>query len=111
MPFIVDRYGNVRWYLQAEGTKYAIQRLRNGNIGFGTSEQAKVLEYTMLGEKVREWSVAPEYRDIHHDVFEKEDGNFLVTADGLRAVPARRRALAGIRMDLGATRAAADAGR
>ena len=81
VPFIVDRYGKVRWYLLVDGTKYAIQRLRNGNIGFGVAEQAKVVEYTMMGAKVGEWSVGPEFRDIHHDVFEKENGNFLVTAD------------------------------
>jgi arylsulfate sulfotransferase len=81
IPFIVDRYGHVRWYLQAEGTKYAIQRLRDGNIGYGVSEQAKVVEYTMLGLKVDEWPVGPEFQDIHHDVFEKDNGNFLVTAN------------------------------
>jgi len=79
LPFIVDRYGNVRWYLQVAGVKFAVQRLQNGNIAFGHSTQAKVFEYTMLGQMIREWPVAPEFRDIHHDVFEKHDGNFLVT--------------------------------
>jgi arylsulfate sulfotransferase len=81
VPFIVDRYGNVRWYLLAGGTKYAIQRLRDGNLGFGISEDAKVVEYTMSGTKVGEWPVGPEFTDIHHDVFEKDNGNFLVTVN------------------------------
>jgi arylsulfate sulfotransferase len=81
VPFIVDRYGNVRWYLQAGGTKYAIQRLHDGNLAFGISEQSKVVEYSMLGEKTGEWSVQPQFQDIHHDVFEKDNGNFLVTVN------------------------------
>ena len=78
-PFVADRFGNVRWYLRVDGRKYATQRLQNGNIAFGMADLAKVVEYTMLGAKVGEWSVPPEFRDIHHDVFEKDDGNFLVT--------------------------------
>jgi arylsulfate sulfotransferase len=35
----------------------------------------------MTGRLVREWSVLPEFHNIHHDVFEKPNGNFLVTAD------------------------------
>ena len=64
-----------------DSTKYGLQILRNGNIGFGLAEQSKVAEYTMLGQFVNEWSVLPEFTNIHHDVFEKENGNFLVTAD------------------------------
>jgi len=78
-PVFADRYGNVRWYLLVDGRKYATQRLHDGNIAFGLADQAKVVEYTMLGAKVGEWSVGAEFRDIHHDVFEKDDGNFLVT--------------------------------
>ena len=48
VPLIVDRYGDIRWYLLVDGTKYGLQILRNGNIGFGLAEQSMVAEYTML---------------------------------------------------------------
>jgi len=81
MPVIVDRYGNIRWYLTVGGAKYGLQVLRNGNIGTGIAESSSVVEYTMFGELVHEWSVLPLFHNIHHDVYEKENGNFLVTAD------------------------------
>lgn len=80
-PVIVDRYGNIRWLLLATGTKYGLQILRNGNIGYGHAEDSSVVESTMLGRVVKKWSVLPDFYNVHHDVFEKDNGNFLVTAD------------------------------
>jgi arylsulfate sulfotransferase len=80
-PVIVDRYGNIRWLLLANGTKYGLQILRNGNIGYGHAEDSSVVEYTMLGRFVKQWSVLPDFYNVHHDVFEMNNGNFLVTAD------------------------------
>ena len=59
------------------------RRLRNGNIAFGHRlDPAKVVEYTMLGaDGSVNGRLPPEFRDIHHDVFEKDDGNFLVTVN------------------------------
>jgi len=81
LPLIVDRYGQIRWYLTDTDTKYGLQIFRDGNIGWGDSNRSSVVEYTRLGEFVHEWSVQPDYYDVHHDVYEKPDGNFLVTVN------------------------------
>ncbi len=79
-PLIVDRYGDVRWYLDTEGRKYGLQILANGNIAYG-SDQSQVEEYTPAGELVNAWTVLPDFENIHHDVYEMENGNFLVTVN------------------------------
>ena len=82
MPFIADRYRQcalvsagrrpeVRNSTAAE-RKHRLRHLRSGE--GGRVHDAGPRRYG-------EWSVAPEFRDIHHDVFEKDNGNFLVTVN------------------------------
>jgi arylsulfate sulfotransferase len=82
IPFMVDGFGKIRWYSTGFSvvTKYALQRFKNGNMGFGRSGngQGSIFEYTMLGKLIREYSFFPTYEDAHHDVFEMANGNFLV---------------------------------
>lgn len=82
IPFMIDRFGKIRWYSTAftqEG-KYGLQRLQNGNIAYGKSGsgQGSVFEYSMAGKLIREYSFYSEYENAHHDVFEMRNGNFLI---------------------------------
>jgi arylsulfate sulfotransferase len=83
IPFMVDAFGKIRWYTTgfSQVTKFALQRFKNGNMGFGRAGagQGSIFEYTMSGKLVREYSVYPTFEDIHHDVYEKSNGNLLVT--------------------------------
>jgi arylsulfate sulfotransferase len=85
IPFMVDPYGKVRWYSQGftETRKYALQRFKNGNIGFGKGGdgQGSIFEYTMMGEFIKEYSFYPEFENAHHDVYEMSNGNFLVAVN------------------------------
>jgi arylsulfate sulfotransferase len=82
-PFIVDCYGKIRWYYTgATATyKYAIQKLKNGNICYGSANENDIVEINMFGQLLNKWSVSPLYYNVHHDVFEMPNGNFLVTVD------------------------------
>lgn len=78
-PVMADVFGRVRYLLLTDNTqKRGLQKFANGNIGFGNSD-GFVQEYTWMGELVGEWSVGPDFRNIHHDVYEIPSGNFLVT--------------------------------
>jgi len=85
IPFMVDTFGKVRWYSNkfTSVQKYGLQRLKNGNIAFGTAGdgQGSVIEYTMMGELVRIYDFYGEYENAHHDVFEMSNGNFLVAVN------------------------------
>jgi arylsulfate sulfotransferase len=82
LPMIVDQFGDIRWYLRKGPTVvYGLQRLANGNIAYGASTDSEVVEYDMMGRKVMAWSVLPDYKNVHHDVFELPNGNFLVSVD------------------------------
>lgn len=85
IPFMVDPWGKIRWYSTGFSTqkKFGLQRMRNGNLMYGVSGsgQGKIVEYTLMGELIRQLDVYPEYENIHHDVYEMENGNLLVTVD------------------------------
>lgn len=85
IPFMVDAFGKIRWYSTGFSicTKYGLQLLKNGNIGFGRAGvgQGSLFEYTLLGKLIREYTVFPTFQNIHHDVYELPSGNFLVTVD------------------------------
>lgn len=84
-PFMVDPFGKIRWYSNgfSEVKKYGLQIFKNGNIGFGLSEngQGKIFEYSMTGQLIKIYDLFPEFENIHHDVYEMPNGNFLVTAN------------------------------
>ncbi|MEM9075771.1 MAG: aryl-sulfate sulfotransferase [Bacteroidota bacterium] len=82
IPFMVDRFGKIRWYSTgfSEGAKYALQRFKNGNMGFGKggNGQGSIFEYSITGELIKEYSFYPEFENAHHDVYEMSNGNFIV---------------------------------
>ena len=85
IPFMVDPYGDIRWYSEGftKTGKYALQRFKNGNIGFGRSGngQGSIFEYTMMGELIKEHSFYPQFENAHHDVYEMSNGNFLIAVN------------------------------
>lgn len=88
-PFIFDRHGDVRWLLDFEGhpelgdLSYddGIERLANGNLYFGNQMTHQIYEIDMTGAVVNSWAM-PGF-GFHHQVLEKPDGDFLVSAHNL----------------------------
>jgi arylsulfate sulfotransferase len=85
MPLMVDNYGDIRWVLdyrtcpELAGLYYdcGINRLQNGNFYFGDDTTSRLFEVDAYGTIVNRWDL-PGYT-FHHEVYEKPDGNFLVS--------------------------------
>ncbi len=97
----VDTHGEIVWYRETGHTVGDIKRLRNGNIIY-LSFDNRAVEYNMLGEVVTEWYAAARWPDLktetdtaipvdaeafHHEIFELENGNFLVVSVETRDLP------------------------
>lgn len=86
-PFIFDRYGDIRWVLDYENHveladldfDNGVERLANGNLYFGDQNGDKIYEVDMTGRIVNTWTM-PGFQ-FHHEVYEKPNGNFLVSVD------------------------------
>lgn len=84
-PFIFDRFGDIRWYLDySSHPKFAqlhydcgIERLQNGNLYFGNIGTGAIYEVDMYGNIISEWHMPG--HDFHHNVYEKPNGNFIVS--------------------------------
>lgn len=83
---IVDEFGELVWY--QVGTRYTdVRQLDNGNILF--IEGNKVVEMSLLGERIFEWQAIYNYKTkkrehmevltpiFHHEVYPLPGGNFL----------------------------------
>ena len=87
MPLIVDNYGDIRWVLDYSGSPVlkqlsydcGIARLQNGDFYFGDKNSNGLYEVDSFGNMVNSWSL-PGYT-FHHELYEKPDGNFLVTVN------------------------------
>ena len=79
LPFMYDPRGAIRWYLDlpVSGRTSSPERFANGNIIYGFEDT--LYEYTMLGQKVREWDISG--YEYHHEIVEKPDGNLIVAVD------------------------------
>ncbi len=85
IPLMVDQYGDIRWLLNYEnhfalkGLVYddGIARLRNGNFFFGDISSDRIWEVDVLGKVINSWELNG--YTFHHEVFEKPDGNFLIS--------------------------------
>ena len=96
-PFIMDKFGKIRWYLNYNGHAVlndynysnGMSRLKNGNFMFATGNVFGALggnavyEVDMLGNLVNSWQMG----DLanHHQALELENGNFLVDVHDLNA--------------------------
>lgn len=83
-PAGYDKNGNVRWYL-TKNYKWEFNRLSNGHILLGNDDLISepyysmgLVEMDMLGKIYFEYNIPGGY---HHDVFELNNGNFLVTSN------------------------------
>ena len=93
----LDAEGEVVWYRDVGHTTGDIIRARNGNIIY-LSFDHKAVELDMLGNQVNHWAAARRWPDLHrdgtavpvdaegfhHEIFETEDGNFLVLSIEVR---------------------------
>lgn len=87
-PFMIDPYGKIRYFLDWRGhpeiTSLAydvgMERLANGNYYFGNLALDEVYEVDVLGYVINIWPLPPGY-DYHHNVYEKADGNLLMTSE------------------------------
>ena len=85
VPYIIDSYGDIRWYLdfsknpQLNTLFYdcGISRLQNGNFYFADQPSGKIYEVDVMGKIVNTWSLGG--YTFHHNVTEMPNGNFLVT--------------------------------
>ena len=86
-PIMVDAYGDIRWVLDFSKNEelkkllygVGIEKLKNGNFYFGDMSSNKIFELDVLGNIINRWEF-PGY-SFHHNVQEKPNGNFLVTAN------------------------------
>jgi len=88
-PFIIDAHGECRWYLELDehpqlfdlNYDTGIEFLKNGNMYFGDIFSDAVYEIKMNGELINSWDLTP--YEFHHDVYEKPNGNLLVSINNL----------------------------
>jgi len=86
-PFMMDPYGDVRWFLdysqhpQLNSLSYdvGIERLQNGNYYFGDIATSTIYEIDVLGNIINSWDL--QGYGYHHNVYEKPNGNFLITCE------------------------------
>ncbi|MDW5288730.1 aryl-sulfate sulfotransferase [Formosa sp. PL04] len=86
-PFIFDSYGDIRWYLNFENHPILSaldydngpEQLANGNLYFADQSTNAIYEIDLFGTILNIWEISG-YK-FHHEVFEKPNGNFLVTVD------------------------------
>lgn len=84
-PYILDSYGEIRWYLDFRNNPdlknlfydCGISRLANGNYCFVDQSSGKIYEVDLLGKIIHTWMLGGYI--FHHDLYEKPNGNFLVS--------------------------------
>jgi len=92
----VDETGRVVWYFEPDAPVSDMRRLSNGNLLF-IQGAPTILEVDMLGNTVNQWftshttstnesAIPVDALAFHHEVFEMENGNFLVLDLELRQV-------------------------
>ena len=89
MPIIIDVFGKIR-YLTLGGIFhntgiYGFFRANNSNFIYGDAFNHQVVEYNMISSQIITYPIGPEYQLLHHDVYEMENGNLLVTADKINS--------------------------
>lgn len=86
-PFIFDRFGAIRWYLDYSGHPTlgqlfydnGLTRLRNGNLIMGDGTTDALYEIDRLGNILNQWDLSG--FGFHHHVIELPNDNFLVTVN------------------------------
>tara|TARA_B100001123_G_scaffold423992_4_gene534886 strand:+ start:26345 stop:28093 length:1749 start_codon:yes stop_codon:yes gene_type:complete len=79
-PFIIDQFGDVRWYTDYTCPRAcATQQARNGNVLVANVDE--ILELSLDGQFVRTYGLPRPYENIHHDIHELRNGDFLLTVN------------------------------
>jgi arylsulfate sulfotransferase len=86
-PFMIDAQGDIRWLLDYRNHPVlgnltygcGVERLQNGNLYFGDNKTDAIYEVDLMGNIVNRWDLAALGHSFHHNVQEKENGNFLIT--------------------------------
>ncbi len=84
-PYMLDSFGDIRWYLDYTSNPIlnqlfydcGINRLQNGNFRFADTYTNKIYEVDFFGNIINTWGLGGYL--FHHDIYEKPNGNFLVT--------------------------------
>ena len=94
-PYITDSFGDIRWILDYTNSPIlktlfydcGIARLQNGNYFFGDVNSGAIYEVDVFGKIINTWPLGNYI--FHHNVTEKPNGNFLVTATNPASVNTR----------------------
>ena len=87
IPLMVDNYGDIRWLLDFsthpvfKRLQYenGIKRLRNGNFYFADFNSYRICEVDLAGRIVHIWDLGSTPYAFHHDIYEKPNGNFVLS--------------------------------
>ena len=80
-PFMVDRKGILRCFLDVKEEKYGLIPLNNGNLAYGLLNKSKIIEYSWMGELKNIWHLRNNYNGVHHDIVEKPNTDIFVTVN------------------------------
>lgn len=86
-PYMIDAEGEVRWALLLKGhpeignitAHTGLKRLPNGHFYCGDVKTGRILEFDMVGNLARQWSLKAHGYTFHHDVTAMPNGHFLAT--------------------------------
>ena len=84
-PYMTDAYGDIRWCLDFSNQPTlktlfydcGVAPLKDGNYYFGDIGSKAIWEVDALGKIIDDWPLLG--YNFHHNVYEKPNGNFLVT--------------------------------
>jgi len=90
-PFIFDYTGSFRHVFDFRNHPefgelnydVGMERLENGNYYFGKWQSSSIYEMDVLGKVINIWDISP--YEFHHNVQERANGNFLITASAYDA--------------------------
>ncbi len=77
---LIDHAGYIRWYTTTDYLFHPTE-IFDGILYAGTQRKS-LAKISWLGEVLEEWDLSKHgFINIHHDIFRKPDGNFLLTSD------------------------------
>lgn len=87
--FVIDNYGDIRWYLdftdhpvfKSLSFNDGIEMLKNGNLYFGDNKSNAIYEIDLTGEILNSWQLNGMGYKFHHQALEMPNGNFLIAVD------------------------------
>ncbi len=92
-PYMVDANGDIRWVLLLHSspelnklaTDIGFHRTRKGTWLAGDLSLPRIVELDMFGNLLRKWDLKQFGYTFHHDIYEMENGNLLITVSKTNA--------------------------